>query len=97
MNLDLYYKGCRPYLVSKKRLYKGIQYIFKFENQYGASVIKHAFSSGHEYDLWELAVIKFDNTGCWDIDLKTHIADDVIGFLNDKDVVDLLKQIKELK
>lgn len=71
----------------------GIQYIFKFNNGYGASVIKTEHSYGFENDLWELAVLK---------DGKLHYNNpvangDVIGFLTDKEVNKLLKQIQRFK
>ena len=38
----------------------GVQYVFRFENNYGASIIKHLGGYGYDKDLWELGVIKFD-------------------------------------
>ena len=75
----------------------GIQYRFKFDNLFGASVIKHTGSYGHEEDLWELAVLNYryeNNKGF--IDYDTNITDDVIGNLNDEQVRELLIKIKEL-
>lgn len=63
----------------------------------GASVIKHTWSYGYESDLWELGVIRFGtDDDVWGLDYDTEITDDVIGFLTDDDVRDLLKRIKEL-
>lgn len=75
---------------------KGIQKIYKFENGYGASVVKAYGSYGNEDDLWELAVIKFDEES-WYIYYKTPITNDVIGYLSDDDVEEILIKIKELK
>ena len=97
MNLILNYEGFETYLVEKSSLYDGIQYMFRFENNYGASVVKHFGSYGHEDDLWELAVIKFDaETGKWDLTYDTEITDDVLGCQTDEEIRDLLKRIKEL-
>ena len=96
MNLVLNYEDYEPYFVERNEMMGGIQYLFKFENQYGASVIKHKGSYGYEQDLWELAVIKYNDCGQWHLDFKTDITSDVEGYLTNEDVIDLLKQIKEL-
>lgn len=97
MNLVLNYEGFEKYLLSREEVYNGIQYRFKFDNLFGASVIKHTGSYGHEEDLWELAVLNYryeNNKGF--IDYDTNITDDVIGNLNDEQVRELLIKIKEL-
>ena len=48
-----------------------LQYIFKFENGYGASVIKNIMSYGHAQDLFELAVIEFIDEFTWKICFST--------------------------
>lgn len=67
------------------------QYKFKFPNNYGASVVKHPYSYGYNQDLWELAILKNDEI-CYD----TPLAEDVIGYLSDEAVNDLLNQIRSL-
>lgn len=74
-------------------------YIFRFENGYGASVVKSPASYGMEKDEWELAVLRFDN---FDkersyIAYDTPITDDVIGWLNDQQVREILSKIRDLK
>ena len=97
MNLILNHEDFETYLVKMSSLYDGIQYMFRFENNYGASVVKHFGSYGHEDDLWELAVIKFDaETGEWNLTYDTEITDDVLGCQTDEEIRDLLKRIKEL-
>lgn len=100
MNFNLNYEGFEDYLLKRTVLddhRKGVQYMFKFPNHYGASVIKHTWSYGYEGDLWELGVIRFGtDDDVWGLDYDTEITDDVIGFLTDDDVRDLLKRIKEL-
>lgn len=69
---------------------------FKFNNDYGASVIKHHGSYGYEDDLFELAVLFFDEDGVCHLSYNTPITNDVIGFLTNDEVLGLLKQIREL-
>lgn len=97
MNLVLNYEGFEKYLLSREEVYNGVRYRFKFDNLFGASVIKRIGSYGYEEDLWELAVLNYrygNNKGC--IDYDTNITDDVIGNLNDEQVRELLIKIKEL-
>lgn len=83
---------------------RGVQYLFRFQNGYGASVIKHMinnfslnFSYGHEMDLWELAVVKFiDESDCYTLVYDTPVTHDVIRYLTDKEVGEYLQKIKEL-
>lgn len=98
MRLSLNYEGFERFLKSETYLCGcgGVQYIFKFENDYGASIIKLRGSYGYEKDLWELAVIKFEEDGKWHLNYETPITEDVEGNLTDEDVRDLLKRIKEL-
>lgn len=74
----------------------GSQVIYKFDNGYGASVVQHAFSYGSEDDLSELAVLKF-NGDEWDFTYDTEITGDVIGYLTEEDVQELLTQIEKLE
>ena len=71
----------------------GVQTIYRFQNGYGASVVKHDFSYGHEDGLWELAVLDSDG----DIAYDTEITDDVVGYLTNDDVDEILTQIENLE
>lgn len=71
------------------------QWVFHFENNYGASVIKHFGSYGYDEDLFELAVIKFNNV-VWDLCYDTPITSDVIGNLTNDEILELLERIKNL-
>lgn len=96
MNLNLNInKKFEEYLYDKGPALDGAQYIFKFPNLYGASVIKHSGSYGHLDDLWELAVIIFTD-GDWDLTYNTDITDDVEGHLTDEAVNALLERIMNL-
>lgn len=75
----------------------GIQHVYKFANGYGASVVQHEFSYGSHENLWELAVIHFDDTGEWSLDFSTAITDDVIGWINMVQVMEILLQIEHLQ
>ncbi len=96
MNLNLCYEGFESNLIARKPLYDGVQYVFRFANGYGASVVKHFGSYGHDSDLWELAVIHFVGEIEWDLVYNTDITSDVEGFLSDEDVINLLNRIKYL-
>jgi hypothetical protein len=69
--------------------------MYRFDNGYGASVIRHDMSYGHESGLWELAVLRFVKDR-WDICYTTDIADDVVGHLDGEEVEALLQKISQL-
>jgi hypothetical protein len=70
----------------------GIQATIKFDNGYGASVVRHNFSYGHEEGLYELAVLDSNDKITYD----TLVTEDVLGHLSEEDVTNALKQIQEL-
>lgn len=69
------------------------QTIYKFPNGYGASIIKIEYI----YFGIEIAVLKFDENGNWDIDYSTPITNDVIGGLNEEERDNVLQQIFDLE
>ena len=71
----------------------GIQAIVKFENNYGASVVKHEYSYGGKQGLYELAVIQYDESSDWDICYDTPITDDVLGHLSESEVNEYVDQV----
>lgn len=83
----------KQYLVEEHHDW-GHQYIFRFPNNYGASVIKNAGSYGNAKDLWEMALIFFDD-GDWDLTYERDFDDDVKGYLTDDNVIELLEKIKQ--
>ena len=95
-NLKLDYAGYGEYLIDDKPNEEigGAHYIFKFENNLGASVIKHVGSYGFSEDLWELAAIKFKDDDDWDLCHITEIDVDIEGSLTDEAVRNLLERIK---
>ncbi len=82
----------RCFVYDERPINSGVQRLYKFENGYGASVVKHEFSYGHESGKWELAVLAPDGT----LDYSTPITDDVIGWLDEDQVASYLLQISEL-
>lgn len=97
MTLDLKIeKQFKQYLVIKARRESGIQYLFRFENDYGASVIKTEFSFGNKQDLWELALL-FWHDGCYELSYHEIVKNGVLGYLSDYDVNKLLKTIYDGK
>ena len=81
-------------LLKERKLFDGVQKIYKFDNGYGASVVKHSFSYGHELDQWELALVTFDKENNIQIEYNPMISDDVIGNLEEYQVDDILEKIK---
>ena len=69
------------------------QTIYKFSNGYGASVIKF----NYVYIGIEIAVLKFDKNGNWNIDYSTPITNDVISGLNEKIRDEVLQRIFDLE
>ena len=64
-----------------------------FDNGYGASVVKHEFSYGGKDGLYELAVLDKDGELTYD----TPITNDVIGYLREVDVTDVMEKIQKLQ
>lgn len=85
-------------LIKEHSIHGGIQKIYRFDNNRGASVIKHDGSYGGDIDLWELGVIRFyDDTQDWHLDCTTPITEDVLGYLTWEDVEELLARISKLE
>ena len=63
----------------------------QFDNGYEASVVKSEHSYGGKDGLYELAIFKDDEI-CYD----TPITNDVLGYLTDKDVTEVLIKIQQL-
>ena len=76
----------------------GLQKIYRFENGFGASVVKSQFSYGGDENLWELAVITFDSDDpeVFELTYETPITNDVIGNLTDDEVEEKLTEIAAL-
>jgi hypothetical protein len=70
----------------------GVQAIIQFENGYGASVVCTPHTYGGDRGLYELAVLGTDGHLTYD----TPITSDVIGYLRDIDVTDVMEKIQQL-
>lgn len=70
----------------------GEQWLFRFPNGYGASVIRSHMSYGSDFGLWEIGVIGVDDR----LDYSTPITSDVLGHQSDDDVREVLRAIAEL-
>jgi len=84
---------------------EGIQKIYRFPNDYGASVVRFKMMLVGGYgsytdneEEWELAVIKFDgeDNDKFDLEYDTEITDDVMGHLSNDDVNKILERIEKL-
>ena len=70
----------------------GKQARMTFENGYGVSVVSHSYSYGGKDGLFEIAVLDKDG----DLTYDTPVTNDVIGYLTEEDVTDVMKQVQEL-
>jgi len=73
----------------------GTQVLYRFDNGYGASLIRGGL---YTYGDAELAVIKYYGDGQEDFKLcyTTPVTDDVLGYLTEGDVLRYLWDIKNL-
>jgi hypothetical protein len=70
----------------------GITSRIQFDNWYGCSVVKSPYSYGGDTGLYELAVLDYNGQ----LDYTTPITDDVVGYLREEDVTDVMIKIQEL-
>ena len=72
-------------------IFKGRMVRYRFPNGYGASVIEGEKSYG-----LELAVLEFSDSEYGSITMSTEITDDVIGFIEDEELDEILERISRL-
>ena len=77
----------------------GYQMIVKFDNGFGASIINNIYSHTRNDQEFELAVIEKtgEEQNDWELCYTTYITDDVIGYLPEKEVTEILYKIKDLE
>ena len=82
----------------------GIHYIFRFPNGFGASVIKTKCSIGFENNKWELCVLIFEEKNKLALDeyYTVYLGEitgesSSVGNLTDKQVINYLRKIKEVR
>jgi hypothetical protein len=73
-----------------------VQKLYRFKNNYGASVVKGEHTYGGDEGLWELAVLAFDTNGDFSLCYTTPITSDVEGHLTDDAVEELLAKVEAL-
>ena len=74
----------------------GTHKIYRFDNGFGASVVRFPYSYGYEDGLWELAVVIIDGDD-WHLTYDTPVANDVLGHLTEEEVQQILGQIAALE
>ncbi|EAC9719899.1 hypothetical protein LL50_05410 [Listeria monocytogenes] len=86
-------KEYKEYILKhKKKNHLGVgQTIYKFDNDYGASVIKEFMGPGVE-----LAVIQFTNDKNWELEYSTSVTNDVLRNLTPEQLIEKLEEIKNL-
>lgn len=89
-------KKYKEFLKYEESLFGGPHKVFKFPNNYGASVIQNDYSYGGKKGLWEIAVMHFVDADEWGIDYSTPITSDVLGYFTDEEVCEALEKIKNL-
>jgi hypothetical protein len=71
-------------------------WVYKFDNGYGASIIKGMYVYGNKFFPYELRVIKFGKNGYFEPVKVETFANDGKGYLNIEEVKEYLEQIKKL-
>lgn len=71
-----------------------------FDNGYGVSVVRFKINDRYSSytnneDEWELAIL-FGNEKEWELTYNTPITNDVIGWLTEDKVTDIMKKVQEL-
>ena len=72
----------------------GVQEFYKFDNNYGASVVQHTFRSTG--DLWEIAPIKFKGSNIDDWDFVKVKLSGISKPMKRESIYDVLQFIKDL-
>lgn len=96
---NMFYKAAERLnakIVEKVRPLDGVQFVVTFDNGYGVSVDRSYGTYGYEKGLFELAVI-IGTQEDYDLCYDTPITDDVIGWLNEDDVVKYMEEVSKLK
>ena len=73
------------------------QRLYKFDNGYGASLVRHPGSLGFESNLYEVAVIRWVEPDAWKLCFTSPITDDVIGNLDEDHVMAVLESIEAME
>lgn len=92
-------KDLERFIVFDGQNNSGYQMIVKFDNGFGASIINNIYSHTRNNEEFELAVIEKtgEEQNDWQLWYTTYITDDVIGYLPEKEIIEILYKIKDLK
>ena len=71
-------------------MHGGYQTVYAFDNGFDASVIQHRYSRGSDDGLFEVAMVNRNGN----LDYSYPMDGDVIGRLTDKEVGEILEEIK---
>lgn len=75
----------------------GTQVVHRFDNGFGASVIRGPYTYGGPKGLFEVGVIEFEGDGDgYGLTYDTPITNDVLGWLDEAAVEGVLAQIEAL-
>lgn len=89
------YFDMKKYLFKEDEHLGGIHKVYKFPNEFGASVIKNPFSYGGYKGLYELAMVQFIDEDDYELFYDSDIVNgDVLGYLTKSEVREVLKKIK---
>jgi hypothetical protein len=91
-------KQYNKYIIDFNSINNGMQIVFRFDNNYGLSVVSHSFSYGNKQEKFEIAIIKFnsEDDDDWNITYDTPITDDVLGYQSKGDTLDVIRKTIEL-
>ena len=84
-DLEFEHVNDAPFMVGKRSR-------MHFDNGYGVSVVSHSYSYGGKNGLFEIAVLDKDGN----LNYDTPVTNDVIGYLTEEDVTNVMKQVQEL-
>ncbi|RIN37018.1 hypothetical protein BU065_01180 [Staphylococcus succinus] len=77
----------QPDLLKNHKLFDGVQYIYRFSESKGASVVRHYGSYGSKKGLYELVAIMIDGN-------DFHINEEPTGWLTVDEVIEMLEGLK---
>ena len=80
------------FLVDEHPLFDGVQKLYRFPNDFGASVVRHFGSYGGTHGFWEMATVKWDDEG---IQFVSNM--EIEGWLTLDQVAGYLKLIQKYK
>lgn len=71
---------------------EGVASRLSFDNGYGVSVVRTSWTYGGKEGLYELAVLDSDGS----LTYSTPVTNDVIGYLSEDEVSDIMEQVQKL-